>query len=67
MLCGCLDGKRVWGRMDTCIYIAESVLHSPKTTTTLLIDYTPIQNVNFGKKNTISHVLYAAYQHHALT
>ena len=44
MLCGSLDGKGVWGRMDTCICMAESFHCSPETTTTLLISYTPIQN-----------------------
>ena len=46
MLYGSLDGKEVWGRMDTGIYIymAES-LHCPlETITNLLISYTPIQN-----------------------
>ena len=39
MLCASLDGKRVWGRMDTCM--AESLCCSPETTTTLLISYAP--------------------------
>ena len=35
MLCGSLDGRGVWGRIDTCIWMAESLclcyplLHSP--------------------------------------
>jgi len=33
--------------MDTCLCMAESLCCSPGTTTTLLIGYTPIQNV-FG-------------------
>ena len=33
-----LDGRRVWGRMDTCTCMAESLRCSPQTTTTLLID-----------------------------
>ena len=33
----------VWGRMDTCICMAESVHHSPETITMLLIGYTPIE------------------------
>ena len=37
-------GKGVWGRMDTCVCMAESLHYSPETTTTLLIGYTPIQN-----------------------
>ena len=36
--------KGVWGRMDTCVCMAESLCCSPETTTTLLMGYTPIQN-----------------------
>ena len=32
--------------MDTCICTAESLCCSPETITTLLIDYTPIQNLS---------------------
>ena len=39
--------ERVWERMDTCLCMAESLCCSPGTTPTLLIGYTPIQNV-FG-------------------
>ena len=52
MLLGSLDGRGIWGRMDTCICMAES-LHCPPGTmslTTLLISYTPIQNEKFKKK-----------------
>ena len=38
MFRGSLDGRGVWGRMDTCIRVAES-LHSSAEITTLLIDY----------------------------
>ena len=48
-LCGSLDGRRVWGRMDTHICMAESLCCPPETITVLLISYTPIQNV-FGVK-----------------
>jgi len=37
----------VWGEMDTYICMAESLCCSPETITTLLIDYTPIQNKKF--------------------
>ena len=37
MLCGSPDGRGLWGRMDTCICMAESLHCSPETTTTLLI------------------------------
>ena len=39
-----------WGETNTCTCIAESLHSSPETTTTLLIGYTPIQNV-LGVKN----------------
>ena len=50
MLYGSLDGSGVWGRMDTCICMAESLCYSRKTVTTLLIGYTPIQNKKLKKK-----------------
>ena len=31
MLCGSLDGKEAWRRMDTCICMAESLCCSPET------------------------------------
>ena len=34
----------VWGRMDTCICMAESLRYPPETVITLLIGYTPVQN-----------------------
>ena len=49
MLCDRLNGKGVWGRMDTCIWMAESLRCSPETITTLLVGYTPIQNKKFKK------------------
>ena len=45
--CPSLDGTGVWGRMDTCIRMAESLHCSPETITTLLISYSPIQNKKF--------------------
>ena len=44
MLCGSLDGRGVWGRMDSHICMAESFCCSPETITTLFIGYTPTQN-----------------------
>ena len=49
MLCGSLDGREVWERMDTYIRMAESLRCSPETITTLLIGFTPIQNKKFLK------------------
>ena len=42
VLCGSLDGRGVWGRMDTCLCMAESLCCAPETITPLLISYTPI-------------------------
>ena len=51
VLRGSLDGRKVWGRMDTCIYMAETLCCSPETTITLLIGYSLIQNKKFlGKR-----------------
>ena len=52
MLHGSLDGRGVWGRMDTCICMAESLHWPPEAITTLLIGYTPIQNKRFLKRKT---------------
>ena len=49
MLCGTLDGRGVWGRKYTCICLAESLGCSPETITTLLTDYTPLQNKKLKK------------------
>ena len=49
MLHGSLDGRGVWGRMDTCIWMAESLCCPPETVTTLLIGYTPIPNKKLKK------------------
>ena len=50
VLCARLDESGVWGRMDTCICMSESLHCSPETATTLLIGYTPIKNVFVLKK-----------------
>ena len=43
-----VDEREVWGRMDTCIYMVESVHCSPETITTLLTGCIPIQNKKLG-------------------
>ena len=53
MLCGSLDGRGVWGRMDTCICMAELLSCPPETITTLLIRYTPIKTKKLGEKEVI--------------
>ena len=44
VLCDSLGGRGVWGRMDTCVCMAESIHCSPETVTSLLIGSTPVQN-----------------------
>ena len=49
-----VDGKGLWGRMDTCICMAESLRCSPEMSTILLVDCMPVQNhfvVKKKKKN----------------
>ena len=58
MLCGGLEGRGAWGRVDTYISMAESLRCPPETITTLLISYIPIQNKKFFfKKRTVFKVL----------
>ena len=49
MLCGSLDGRAVWGIMDTYTGMAEFFGCSPEIITTLLTGYTPIQNKKLKK------------------
>jgi len=44
VLCGSLDGRRVWGRKDIWKCVAQSLRCLPKTTTASLIVYNPKQN-----------------------
>ena len=37
MLCGSLDGRGVWGKMDTCICMAEFLRCSSETITKFLL------------------------------
>ena len=50
MLCGSLDGRGAWERMDTCICTAESHCCPPETITTMLTSYTPILNKKLKKR-----------------
>ena len=45
MLCGSLDGKGVWERMNTCVCMAEFLSCSPEIITALLIGYVLSQSV----------------------
>ena len=38
MLCGTLDGRRVWKRMDTFTNMTESLCCSPEAVTTLFVN-----------------------------
>ena len=42
MSCASLDGRRLWGRMDTCIHRVGSLCYPPETITALLNGYTSI-------------------------
>ena len=37
VLHGSLEGEGAWGRMDTCVYGAESLPSSPETVTTITV------------------------------
>ena len=51
MLYGSLDERGVWGRMDTCIYMAESLLCSHETITLLINQLYPSKKKLKVKKN----------------
>ena len=44
VLCGSLDRKGVWGRMYTCIRLAELLCCAPETAPALLTSHAPVQN-----------------------
>ena len=56
ILCGSLDGKGVWLRMDTCIGKAESLYYSPEIITTLFVNwiYPNTKQVHVYKKRSAS-------------
>ena len=45
MLCGSLKGRGIWGGMDTCMCMSESLHCQPETVTTVLIGSTPIYKI----------------------
>ena len=53
MLCGSLEGRGVWGRMDTCICMTESPYCPPETSITLLIDSPPVENKKLEEKKRL--------------
>ena len=50
VLCGSLGGRGAWGRVDTCVCMAEPLRCPPETITTLLIGYTLIKITSSKKK-----------------
>ena len=57
LYCASLDGRGVWRRMDTCLYMAENLHRSPKTITTLWTRYTSIQNKKLKRKKSSKQIL----------
>ena len=51
---GSLDGRGVWGRMDTCACMAEPLCCPPETITSLLIGYSPIGSFSKNKSVILS-------------
>ena len=49
VLCGDLDGKKAWGRVNAYICMAEALCCSPANITTLLTGYMQIQNKKLKK------------------
>ena len=47
---GQLGKEGTWGRMDTCVCMAESLYCPPETTPTLLTGYSSIPNKTFKEK-----------------
>ena len=51
MLCGSLNGRGVWGRMDTLhVWLSPFTVHLKLPQHCLLISYTPIQNKKSERK-----------------
>ena len=46
-----LHVEGVWGRMDACVCMTQSLFCLPETITTLLIGHITIQNKKINKKN----------------
>ena len=55
MLRHSLDGRGVWGRMDTCVCMAESLRCPPESITTLFISYTPYK-IESKKKRSVKYL-----------
>ena len=55
ILCGSLDGRGDWGRMDPCLRTAESLCSLPETITELFVNRL-YPNTNKKLKNTIKKI-----------
>ena len=62
MLCGSLDGRGVWERMNTCTHMAEPLHHEPESITTLLTVYSPVQKKRLTKKAIKNYYLLCSIQ-----
>ena len=60
-------GSGVWGKMDTCVCMAESLCCSPEIITTLLIGYMPYKIKSFfkKKKNPEAFFFFTLYDFHS--
>ena len=56
VLCGSLDGRGVWGRMDTCIRMAETLHCSPEAITTLSVNW-----LYTNTKSKVKNIKYLQY------
>ena len=65
MLCGSLNGKGLWERMDKYICMAKSFLCSPESVTTLFLSYIPTQNKKFFKKMICLSFIENSGMHHS--
>ena len=47
-VCGSLDRRRVWGRMDACVCMTKSLCYTPETIPTLFTSHTPRVGTEVG-------------------
>ena len=65
MWCGSLDGRGIWGRKDTWIYMVESFHPSPEIITTLVVNwlyYNTKKRANAQRKRMSSEPVWAGTQ-----
>ena len=59
VLCGKLDGRGVWGRINACVCMAKSLCCSPETIMTLLISYTQNKIKSLKKVQAIVSIFFS--------